>query len=934
MPEVLAPSRSCLALLLLLFASWGASAAEPAPAAGDSLPAGVHRVTSVEGITEYRLDNGLRVLLFPDPSKPTMTVNVTYLAGSKNEGYGETGMAHLLEHLMFKGSPRHRNIPKEMTDHGARPNGSTWFDRTNYYETFPASEENLDWALDLEADRMAHSFIAQADLDSEMTVVRNELEMAENDPEHVLQERMRSAAYLWHAYGKSPIGDRSDVEHVPIANLQAFYRKYYQPDDAVLVVAGKIDSATALSRVAETFGAIPRPARALPTVWTREPAQDGERLITLRRVGDVQAVGALYHVPAGSDPDFAAVQVLVSILGNTPSGRLYKTLVETGKASNVGGFAFQLAQPGFVIFGAEVRRGLSAREALDALLEETESGLAAHPVTDEEVERARRDLLRRWQTTLRDSERAARALSNWEALGDWRLMFLDRDRLQKVTAADVQRVAAAYLRRENRTAGLYLPTDKPVRVSVPPAPDVAAMVAGYTGHQALAAGEELDTTPAAIEARTQRRTVEPGMDLVMVPKKTRGDVVQVVVSLDLGELEALEGRRRVGELTARMLQRGTAERTRQQIDDDLDRFQAQQRLFGGATSVQVRLEVPRAHLAETLRLVAEELREPSFPADELARLKQEELTTLEGQRQNPFQLGYETLLRELRDYPPDDPRHVASTEEDIDTTRAVTRDDVRRFYADFYGASSARLVAVGSFDPDELATEAEELFAGWASEVPFRRIPSPFQQHAATRKILETPDKASAVFVAGMTMAVQDTDPDYPALVLGNFMTGGGFLSSRIVTRLRQQEGLSYGSGTSFFASPWEPDATFLSYAIYAPQNAQRLESAFKEEMKKILADGFTADEVAAAKEGWLQQRRVSRSEERELAARLATLDQEHRNLSWDQKLEDAVAGLTPARVLAAMRRHLNLDDLSVVEAGDFAGAKGDETEAGGSAVP
>jgi zinc protease len=225
-----------------------------------ALPA-LTKVASVEGITEYSLPNGLRVLLFPDPSKPTTTVNITYMVGSRHEGYGETGMAHLLEHMVFKGTPRHPNVPQELTEHGAQPNGTTWLDRTNYFETFSATDTNLVWALDLEADRMVHSNIAKKDLESEFSVVRNEFESGENDPGSVLMERTISTAFLWHNYGKSTIGARSDIEQVPIGRLQAFYRKYYQPDNSMLVIAGKFDENRAMQLVREKFGRIPRPHR-------------------------------------------------------------------------------------------------------------------------------------------------------------------------------------------------------------------------------------------------------------------------------------------------------------------------------------------------------------------------------------------------------------------------------------------------------------------------------------------------------------------------------------------------------------------------------------------------------------------------------------------------------------------------------------------------
>ncbi len=319
-----------------------------------ALPPGVTQGASVEGITEYTLTNGLRVLLFPDASKPTVTVNVTYLVGSRHENYGETGMAHLLEHLMFKGTPSIANIFQELGRRGMRMNGATSFDRTNYFETFTASDENLDWALAMEADRMVNSFIAKKDLDTEMTVVRNEFERGENSPQQALWARMQSTAFDWHNYGNTAIGARSDIENVDIGRLQAFYRRYYQPDNAVLVVTGRFDPDRVLAQIAKTFGPIPRPTRALPALYTKEPVQDGERTVTVRRVGGAQFVAALYHTVPGAHPDATALDALGEVMTVEPAGRLYRALVETKKASAVEAWSFSLADPGNIIFWAQV----------------------------------------------------------------------------------------------------------------------------------------------------------------------------------------------------------------------------------------------------------------------------------------------------------------------------------------------------------------------------------------------------------------------------------------------------------------------------------------------------------------------------------------------------------------------------------------------------
>ncbi len=310
------------------------------------LPPGVQKITSVEGITEYLLPNGLHVLLFPDASKPIITVNITYKVGSRHEGYGETGMAHLLEHLVFKGTPRHPNIPQELSEHGARPNGTTSFDRTNYFETFDATDENLKWALDLESDRMVNSFIAKKDLESEMTVVRNEYERGENDPGSVLYKRMLAGVFQWHNYGHSTIGEKSDIERAPIERLQAFYHNYYQPDNAVLVITGKFDEQKTLDLVVEYFGKIPKPERQLIPTYTAEPTQDGERQVVLRRTGEVQVFSCMYRIPAGSHADYAALAVLGNLLTDEPSGRLYKALVDTKKAVSISGGASGFAEAG------------------------------------------------------------------------------------------------------------------------------------------------------------------------------------------------------------------------------------------------------------------------------------------------------------------------------------------------------------------------------------------------------------------------------------------------------------------------------------------------------------------------------------------------------------------------------------------------------------
>ena len=916
----LAPAARRASPLAAVLALW---AGVPQGASSQELPAGVTEVASVEGITEYRLDNGLRFLLFPDQSKQQITVNVTYMVGSRHEGYGETGMAHLLEHLVFKGTPDHPNIPDELTERGAFPNGTTWFDRTNYFETFPASDENLAWALDLEADRMVNSFIAAEDLESEMTVVRNEWESGENQPMSVLQKRVMSAAFDWHNYGNSTIGARADIENVPIERLQAFYRKYYQPDNALVVIAGRFEPEYAIELVAAEFGVIPRPDRTganrLFETYTAEPPQDGERTVTLRRIGDVQLVMAAYHVPPGAHDQFAAIDVLTHILAARPAGRLYQNLVEPGLAANAFAFNYQLNQPGLLMTAAQVRQEDSLDEAATAMLATLDEMVEAPP-DEEEVERARTDYLSGIELAFNNPQGIALQLSEWASMGDWRLFFLHRDRLEQVTPTAVHQVAQAYLKPSNRTIGYFEPTEEtPARAEIPAAPDVEALVAGYTGREAVAEGEAFDPTPANIEARTTTTTLSNGVKIAFLPKENRGDAVSVQFTFRHGTEAALTGRATAGSLAGSMLMRGTTRRSRQEISDELDRLMAQGAVSGGVMLASGSFTTVRENLSAVLRLAGEVLREPAFDPDEFDLLREERLAAIEQQQSEPQALVFQAFNRHLNRHPEDHPRYSTSFEEDIERLNAATVDEARAFWSAFYGAEGGTIAVVGDFDPGETLAVLEELFGDWEASEPYQRVPDPYVEIETVEEDIETPDKANAWMVAVTSFQMRDDDPRYPALRMADFMLGGGFLNSRLPTRIRQEEGLSYGVGSQVAVPPVDDGGLFLTYAIFAPENADRVVEAFRDEMRKALEEGFTQEELDGAKRGYLDAQQNGRSNDGALAGQLSNNLFLDRTLSFTEAQEAAIEALTLDEVNSALRDYVSLENISIFRVGDFA---------------
>ncbi len=881
------------------------------------LPEGVTAGPSVEGISEFQLDNGLKVLLFPDQSKPTITVNITYLVGSRHEAYGETGMAHLLEHLVFKGSPDHTDIPSELTAHGARPNGTTWYDRTNYFETFNATEENLKWALDLESDRMVNSFIAKKDLDSEMTVVRNEFEMGENSPAGVLMKRVLGSVFQWHNYGKSTIGARADIENVPIERLQGFYKKYYQPDNSVLLVAGKFDPQMTLDLVKEYFGDIPKPERMIYPTYTKEPTQDGERSVVLKRVGDVQALSCAYHTPPGPHSEYAAIAVIDEILTNEPGGRLYKSLVETKKASYVWSFAPALKEGGFVYINADIRKENSIDEAEQIMLA-TLDGLTTSPPTEEEISRAKSRILKNWELSYNSSDRVGLTLSEYLAQGDWRLLFLFRDRVEAVTVADVVKVAEKYFIPSNRTIGKFIPEDNSVRAEIPDAPPVESIVSDYKGKAEISTGESFDPSPSNIDKRTVTGKLPSGATYSLLSKENRGDGVNAAITLRFGTPNTLVGKSIIGELTGSMLDRGTTSMTRQEIQDKLDALKARVSIFGSNSQASVRIETTNENLDAVIDLVADILKNPAFSQEEFDKLIEENLSALEEQLSEPTAIANIKLNKMLNDYPKSDVRYVMTMEEQIEGLKMAKLEDVKSFYKDFYGASEATIAVVGDFDEADVKSEIQKHFGSWNNPGKYARISDPYKANKPGSEEINTPDKANSMFFAGMNLPVNDTHEDYVSLLIGNYMLGGGFLNSRLATRIRQQEGLSYGVGSFFSGSSQDDSGMFGAYAISAPENSEKVMIAFKEEIEKVAKEGFTQEELDAARKGWIQGQSVSRSQDRELVGKLSNNLRLDRNMEWNQKLEDKLMSLKIEDINKAMAKYIDAEKMVYVRAGDF----------------
>ncbi len=592
----------------------------------------------------------------------------------------------------------------------------------------------------------------------------------------------------------------------------------------------------------------------------------------------------------------------MQVLGDTPSGRLHKGLVETKQASATFGGNFQLHDPGTAYFAAQVRQESSLDTARDSLLKTVEA-ITTTPPTAEELERARTSILTQIELELNSSDRVGLQLSEWIGMGDWRLLFLHRDRLRTVTAEDARRVAAKYFKPSNRTLGVFIPTSQPDRVEIPSNPDLVSMLKDYKGGAAVAAGEAFDPSPKNIESRTARSTMA-GLKLSLLPKQTRGDTVVANLTLRFGDEKSLMNRSMAGQFAGAMLMRGTTKRTRQQIQDEIDRLKARVNVFGGVTNAGAQVETTRENLPAVLRLVAEVLRQPSFPADEFEQLGSSGSLASSRRRaslrrsvsSNCSGICGLTRRATFATCPP--------TEESIADVKAVTLDEAKKFYADFYGASNGELAVVGDFDAAEVSKLASELFGSWKSPRPFMRVGDTYRDVSANQQVDRDAGQGQRLLhgrhqpersghgsgLRGARAGQLHARRRIPELTIGDPRSAEGWPQLRhlvaVPGELSRPDWRVHGDGD-----------------LRARKMPQRLEAAVKEEITRALADGFTDEEVKAAKAGWLQSNQVTRAQDNSLAGRLNTVSYLNRTLGWDAELESDRGGPDASRDQSGTRQ-------------------------------
>jgi len=879
-------------------------------------------VTQVEGIKEYKLGNGLQVLLVPDQSQSNVVVNIVYNVGSKHEGYGEKGMAHLLEHMLFKSTKNLGDIKKMLSDKGGDANGTTYYDRTNYYEIFPSNEENLRWSIEMEADRMINATIKQEDLDKEFSVVRNEFEIGENSPSGVLMERIISAGYLWHNYGKSTIGSKEDIERVKSPQLRKFYEKYYQPDNATLIVAGKFDEKKVIEYVNQYFGSIPRPTRVLDEIQTVEPAQDGEKFVEVKRAGDSQSVGVMYHVAPYGDKDYAAIDVLSRILTSDPSGYLYKALVDTHKAASIFAYSPEVRDASFYYFGAEISKDKNIEQVKTDIRTELDK-IGTINYTDEDVQRAKASIIKSIENNKNNTINYAVNLTEIVGSGDYRLGFLYRDNIEKVTKEDIKRVAQKYFKTSNRTVGVFIPTKDEVRVKPNEFTnkDITELVSNYKGRAVEKEAKPFEASIKNLKAHFAEGKLSNGLKYGIIDKEIKGEKVILSFNLPVSNETDLQNKGAIGQLTAQLLMSGTKNLTKEQIKDQLDALKSSVGFRFSGQTLSVSINTYKNSLDKTMEIVRQIITEPTFPEAELAKTLNEYVTYLDANTNDPQALAFNEISRITSNYPKTSLFYTPSFVELKADLQKVKQADLVNFYKNILGAQNGVVSVVGTNDKAKVQKLLNDTFGKWSSKSTYKKAYQTFTATKKEDKLYNIPDKENATAVGQVSFKMNKESADYPAMIMMNEMLGsGGFLSARLPMRLREKEGISYGAG-SFTSIPTDVKTDVASWSYYAflnPTKRDAVEKAVKEEISLAIKDGFTADELKTNIVSWKNGRTTSLGTDNTLLSLSNNYLLNGINFDDYDKLEKQVDALKVSDVNNVLKKYISLDKLTSVYTGTF----------------
>ncbi|MEL1253111.1 pitrilysin family protein [Flavobacterium sp. DGU38] len=893
------------------------------------------KIKELGGIEEYLYQpNGMNVLLLQDNASPVATVQIVYRVGSKHEVLGNTGSTHLLEHLMFKGTPTFNKksgttITDVLQNTGAQLNATTWYDRTNYFETLPSDKIGL--ALQIEADRMRNSLLTKEDKDAEMTVVRNEFERGENDPNSLLDKEIWASAYIAHPYHHSTIGWKSDIEKAPIEVLRNFYNTYYWPDNATLTIIGDFKKENVFELIEKYFGGITKAPHVLPQPYTEEPEQYGARKIVVRKPGELGVVNKAYKIPGALHEDLPALNILGEIIGSGPSAILNKTFVDTRMGIYAYASATNFKEVGLFTIGVGFPT-TSKHEDIDAKISEVIAKIQKDGVTQEEVNRVVAKISAQTILARDGSGVIASELNEAIASGDWTDFVTGVDRLKKVTPADVLRVAQKYLVEDQSTTGYFIPKQSGTQNQD------AAQANNFMpengpfyyrhpedGHSHEETSSEIsvqNNTTAEIvldksiiekTASAFKREKVAGIDVVSV-KTSAKDFVTVAASISLGNFVNETKNPMISSLTASMLSKGTTLNDKFKFSEKLQKLGVNLNVSASTTKINIGFKCLKKDLDQVVALLAEEIRTPLFDQKEFEKLQQQFTGNVQQNLNDPGERGDIALSQAI--YPKGNPNYSLSVEEDLANIKNATLDEVKAFHKKYFGPASMHLVIVGDTDGANLNASLKKSFKNWNGGISETLKFEEAQKASPKTEVVTIPEKPSAELYIGQYTGLKRADADYIPFYIANYTLGAGF-AGRLMQTVRDNDGLTY-SISSGLGGNIQTGGYWMVNASFNPSLFQKGLDATMVQVNKWVKDGITATELENKKTNLIGSFKVGMSTTSGMARTILSFIERGLEPNYIDQYPKDIEKVTLQQVNDAIKKYIQLDKMIIIKSGSL----------------
>ncbi len=888
---------------------------------------GFTKVKEMGGIEEFRLNsNDLGVLLLEEHSAPVLTFMVTYNVGSRNEVTGTTGATHLLEHLMFKGTDKYNRedgtgMDALLQNRGALLNATTWLDRTNYYENLPS--EHLELVVDIEADRMRNLRLREEDRRPEMTVVRNEFERGENSPFSALNKQIWASAIIAHPYHHSTIGWKSDIEGVPIEKLREFYNTYYWPNNATVTVIGDFEKTEALELIKKYYGSIPSSPNPIPKVYTEEPEQQGPRRVQLKRPGQLGVVGMGFKAPEGSHENYPALSVLDNILTNGKTSRLYQSLVDAGKATNVFDFYFPFKDPSLFVTYAFLSPGATHSE-VEQLLWKQINDIKENGVTQSEVDRAINQITAETAFDRDGSFSIASQINEAIAMGDWTFYVRYPEEVKSVTPEQVQQAVKTYFVENKSTTGYFIP-EKPGGDSQPTASSSSRSNKELQDKLYYRDHDFEATNSTESNNFKSDRVASENTDLSSQIYKTKigdielysmstgvKDVITIKGSLAAGDWYSPDSNTMIADMTGNMLDKGTLDKEKFKIAEELENLGANINFSVDSHSLTFNAKCLTNDLPKVMSLLAEQLREPAFSSSELEKLQIQRKGSFQRSLENTGYMAQSTLTQLI--YPKTHPNHQASVEQIIQDIDEVTVEDLKTFHKKHYGTNSLQIVAVGDLESKSIEREVRKAFKDWSGGIAYKETKPATLPSDHIDKTVHMDGKTSVSVRMGLPIGIDEEHPDHLPLMLGTYILGGNF-SARLMSSVRDKEGLTYGIGSNISGATMNDGYWTLS-ATFAPNLLEKGMQSTMKQLERWVKEGITSEELAAKKSTISGSAKVRLATTGGLANYIHDIALRGKPLSYADQYFEEIEALTLEQVNEVIKKYIKLDKMAVVKAG------------------